>query len=103
MDFGAFIQLTPNKDGMAHVSELAPYRVGRPADFVDIGDEVTVKIIEIDDMGRVNLTLKGLEENEHLWKDGKGKQEMGAFGNSRPSFGGGDRGGRPERRGGFRR
>lgn len=103
MDFGAFIQLTPNKDGMAHVSELAPYRVGRPADFVDIGDEVTVKIIEIDDMGRVNLTLKGLEENEYLWKDGKGKQEMGAFGNSRPSFGGGDRGGRPERRGGFRR
>ena len=103
MDFGAFIQLTPNKDGMAHVSELAPYRVGRPADFVDIGDEVTVKIIEIDDMGRVNLTLNGLEENEHLWKDGKGKQEMGAFGNSRPSFGGSDRGGRPERRGGFRR
>ncbi|MDD4901163.1 MAG: polyribonucleotide nucleotidyltransferase [Patescibacteria group bacterium] len=110
MDFGAFIQLTPNKDGMAHVSELAPYRVGRPEDFVNVGDEVTVKVIEIDDMGRVNLTLKGLPENEHLWKDGKGKQEMGAFGGGRsfggdrPRFGnGGDRGGRPERRGGFRR
>ena len=104
MDFGAFIQLTPNKDGMAHVSELAPYRVGRPSDFINIGDEVTVKIIEIDDMGRVNLTLKDLPENEHLWKDGKGKQEMGAFGNGgRPSFGGGDRGGRGGRRGGFRR
>jgi len=105
MDFGAFIQLTPNKDGMAHVSELAPYRVGRPSDFVNIGDEVMVKIIEVDDQGRVNLTLKDLPENEHLWKDGKGKQEMGAFGNSRPSFGGGDRGGRNDRRGGggFRR
>ena len=99
MDFGAFIQLTPNKDGMAHVSELAPYRVGRPGDLLNIGDEVTAKVIEIDDMGRVNLTLKGLLENEHLWKDGKGKQEIGAFGGGRPSFGdrprfGNDRGGR---------
>ena len=99
MDFGAFIQLTPNKDGMAHVSELAPYRVGRPGDLLNIGDEVTVKIIEIDEMGRVNLTLKGLVENEFLWKDGKGKQEIGAFGGGRPSFGdrprfGNDRGGR---------
>lgn len=99
MDFGAFIQLTPSKDGMAHVSELAPYRVGRPEDFINVGDEVTAKVIEIDDMGRVNLTLKGLPENEHLWKDGKGKQEMGGggFGGGRPSFGGGDRN---DRRGG---
>ncbi|MDP2708934.1 MAG: polyribonucleotide nucleotidyltransferase [bacterium] len=107
MDFGVFISLTPSKDGMAHVSELAPYRIGRPADFVNIGDEVTVKIIEIDDMGRINLTLKDLPENEHLWEDGKGKQEMGAFGNSRPSFSGGDRGSRNGNnrggRGGFRR
>jgi polyribonucleotide nucleotidyltransferase len=102
MDFGAFIQLTPNKDGMAHVSELAPYRVGKPADFVNIGDEVTVKIIEIDDMGRVNLTLKGLPENELLWKDGKGKQEAGGF-NGGPRSGGGDRHGRNDRHGGFRK
>ncbi len=100
MDFGAFIQLTPNKDGMAHVSELAPYRVGRPGDFVNIGDEVAVKIIEIDDQGRINLTLKGLAENEGLWKDEKGKQE-GGFGI--PRFNGGDRGGRNDRRGGFDR
>jgi polyribonucleotide nucleotidyltransferase len=105
MDFGAFIQLTPNKDGMAHVSELAPYRVGRPEDFVNIGDEVTVKVIEIDEQGRVNLTLKGLPENEHLWKEEKGKQQMGDFGGGRPSFGGrgNDRNGRDHRRGGFRR
>ena len=105
MDFGAFVQLTPNKDGMVHVSELAPYRVGRPEDFIDIGDEVTVKIIEIDDMSRVNLTMKGLPDNEPLWQEEKGKQQMGDYGGGRPSFGGGsrfngrDRGGR----GGFRR
>jgi len=88
MDFGAFVQLTPNKDGMVHVSELAPYRVGRPNDFVNIGDLVTVKIIEIDDQGRVNLTMKGLPENQALWKDEKGKQEGGGFGGPR---GGGGR------------
>ena len=66
-------------------------------------------MIEIDEQGRVNLTLKGLPENEHLWKEGKGKQEMnGGFGGGRPSFGdrarfGNERGGRPERHGGFRR
>lgn len=104
MDFGAFVQLTPNKDGMAHVSELAPYRVGRPEDFIDIGDEVQVKVIEIDDMGRVNLSMKGLPENEHLWKEEKGKQQMSDYGGGGRGFGGGDRGGRPERRGGgFRR
>ena len=105
MDFGAFVQLTPNKDGLVHVSELAPYRVGRPENFIDIGDEVTVKIIEIDDMSRVNLTMKGLPDNEPLWQEEKGKQQMNDFGGGRPSFGGGsrfngrDRGGR----GGFRR
>jgi len=100
MDFGAFIQLTPNKDGMVHVSELAPYRVGRPEDFIDIGDEVSVKVIEIDEMGRINLSMKGLPDNEPLWKEEKGKQQMNDFGGRRPSFGGGRR---PERRGGFRR
>ncbi len=73
MDFGAFIALNPNQDGMAHVSELAPYRIDKPSDFVSVGDIVTVKIREIDDQGRVNLTMKGLVENEALWKDEKGK------------------------------
>ena len=75
MDFGAFVQLTPNKDGMAHVSELAPYRVSRPSDLLKIGDMVTVKIIEIDEQGRINLTMKGLTENETLWREEKGKEE----------------------------
>jgi len=74
MDFGVFVELAPGRDGMVHVSELAPYRIGKPADFVNIGDQVTVKVKEIDDQGRVNLTMKGLVENEELWKDKKGEQ-----------------------------
>jgi len=85
MDFGAFIALNANQDGMAHVSELAPYRINKPADFVNVGDIVTVKIKEIDDQGRINLTLKGLEDNMPLWKDEKGKStDSGSFGGSRP-------------------
>lgn len=80
MDFGAFVQLSANQDGMVHVSEMAPYRVGRPSDLVTIGDTVQVKIKEIDAQGRVNLTMKGLPENEILWKDKKGESsDNGGF------------------------
>ena len=80
LDFGAFVELMPGRDGMVHVSELAPYRIGKPEDFVDVGDEVYVKIKEIDDQKRVNLTMKGLNENEHLWKDKKGESQGGPGG-----------------------
>lgn len=85
LDFGAFVEIAPGRDGMVHVSELAPYRIGRPSDFIQIGDEVTVMIKEIDDQGRVNLTMKGLAENEHLWKDKKGESAGGGFNNDRNS------------------
>lgn len=105
MDFGAFVELTPGNDGLVHVSELAPYRVGRPGDLVNIGDEVTVQVKEIDDQGRINLTMKERIENQELWKDRKGEQTGGGFGggfNRGPRRdhgghdrrGGGDRGGR---------
>ena len=98
LDFGAFVSLNANQDGMVHVSELAPYRIEKPSDFLTVGDEVTVKIKEIDDQGRVNLTMKGLSENADLWKDEKGKSNGTSFGGSRPSFGGGSRGpARPSR------
>lgn len=88
LDFGAFISLNASQDGMAHVSELAPYRIEKPSDFLNIGDEVTVKIKEIDDQGRINLTLKGLVENEGLWKTEKGKSNGTSFGGGgRPSNG----------------
>lgn len=91
MDFGAFVALNPNQDGMVHVSELAPYRIEKPSDFLSVGDVVTVKIREIDDQGRINLTMKGLNENTPLWKDEKGKSNGNGFGSPRPSFGGGSR------------
>ena len=96
LDFGMFVGLPGGRDGMVHVSELAPYRVSSPAKFANIGDTVTVKVKEIDEKGRINLTMKGLAENEHLWKDEKGKDDgSGGFGGGR--FGGGDR--RPQARG----
>lgn len=60
MDFGAFVELTPGHDGMCHISELAWTRVGRVEDVVNVGDELDVKVIEIDHMGRINLSHKVL-------------------------------------------
>ncbi len=80
LDFGAFVALNASQDGLVHVSELAPYRIEKPSDFLTVGDLVTVKIKEIDDQGRVNLTMKGLKENEDLWKDNKGKSAGNSFG-----------------------
>jgi len=99
LDFGAFVSLNANQDGMVHVSELAPYRIEKPSDFLTVGDEVTVKIKEIDDQGRVNLTMKGLPENAELWKTEKGKSDGSFSGGNRPSFGSRGTGGpsRPSR------
>lgn len=58
MDFGAFVEFLPKKEGLVHISELAPYRVNQVSDIVKIGQDVTVKVIEIDDLGRVNLSTK---------------------------------------------
>lgn len=62
MDFGAFVELTPGHDGLIHISQLAPFRVAKVTDVVNIGDEVPVKIIEIDEQGRINLSLKAARE-----------------------------------------
>lgn len=63
MDFGAFVQILPGKDGMVHVSELAPWRVEKVTDILKVGDKVKVKVIEIDEKGRVNLSMKQAEGN----------------------------------------
>lgn len=60
MTFGAFVELLPGKDGMVHISKLSNERVGKVEDVVNIGDEILVKVVEIDDKGRINLTRKGL-------------------------------------------
>ena len=67
MDFGAFVKLNKNQDGLVHISELAPYRVNKTDDIVKIGDAVKVKVKEVDDNGKVKLSMKEVPENEKYW------------------------------------
>jgi polyribonucleotide nucleotidyltransferase len=61
---GAFVEVLPGKEGMIHISQLADYRVGRVEDEVAVGDEVIVKVREIDSKGRINLTRLGIHPDE---------------------------------------
>ncbi|EEM94751.1 polyribonucleotide nucleotidyltransferase [Bacillus thuringiensis] len=76
--FGAFVELFSGKDGLVHISELALERVGKVEDVVKIGDVITVKVIEIDKQGRVNLSRKVLlkEEQEKEAAKEEDKQEQ---------------------------
>lgn len=58
MDFGAFVQIMPGKDGLVHISELSEDRVAKTSDVVKEGDKVTVKLVAIDDRGRLQLSMK---------------------------------------------
>ncbi|MDD5090135.1 MAG: polyribonucleotide nucleotidyltransferase [Candidatus Wallbacteria bacterium] len=60
MNFGAFVEILPGKEGLVHISQLDSNRVNRVEDVVNVGDEVTVKCVEIDSMGRVNLSRKAM-------------------------------------------
>src|SRR5205823_2765248 len=84
MDFGAFVEVLPGKEGLVHISQLAPYRVNRVEDIVQVGDKLDVKVMEIDSQGRINLSHRALLEPE----GGDGRQQGG---------------GPPRRDGGFRR
>ena len=63
MDFGAFVRIGPGKDaeGLVHVSEVAPFRIGKISDAVSVGEKVRVMIKEIDDKGRLNLSIKAAD------------------------------------------
>jgi len=62
VDFGAFVNFMGPKDGLVHISELAPERVGKTTDVVNEGDEVKVKLIGIDDRGKVKLSMKVVDQ-----------------------------------------
>ncbi len=68
LDFGAFVEILPGKEGLVHISKLADYRVDKVTDVLNIGDEVEVKVTEIDRQGRINLSrkavLKGGEDKD---------------------------------------
>jgi polyribonucleotide nucleotidyltransferase len=101
MDFGAFVEVLPGKEGLVHISQLANYRVGRVEDVCKVGDSMKVQVSEIDDQGRINLTHKPFAaaatpeqlaaSNDRSFDDSRPR---------RPSFGsrGGHGGSRPPRR-----
>ena len=68
MNFGAFVEILPGIEGLVHISQLADYRVERVEDIVKVGQKITVFVLEIDQLGRINLSLKaaaGLKPGEH--------------------------------------
>ncbi|MED3948765.1 MULTISPECIES: polyribonucleotide nucleotidyltransferase [Priestia] len=74
--FGAFVEIFSGKDGLVHISELAEERIGKVEDVVAIGDELLVKVMEIDKQGRVNLSRKAIlkEQKEKEEKEEKAKE-----------------------------
>lgn len=98
--FGAFVEILPGRDGLVHISQLARERVNRTEDVCNVGDELTVKVLEIGDDGKIRLTRRGLIEGDENYvappSEGRGDRGRGG-GGGRPPYGGGDRGGRPPR------
>jgi polyribonucleotide nucleotidyltransferase len=108
-DFGAFVEILPNIDGMVHISQLDSERVEKVEDIVQVGDEISVMVIAIDDMGKIRLSrqavLEGWTAEQAMEKD---RKPRGGPGGGRPGGfnGGGNRSGgggygdrRPDSRG----
>ncbi|NWN94155.1 MAG: polyribonucleotide nucleotidyltransferase [Bacillus sp. (in: Bacteria)] len=64
MNFGAFVEILPNKEGLVHISKLADHHVKEVGDVVSVGDEIPVKVIEIDNQDRINLSLKDAKKEQ---------------------------------------
>jgi polyribonucleotide nucleotidyltransferase len=62
MDFGAFVEIAPGKDGLVHISKLDVKRVNKVTDVVNMGDKVKVKVIRIDNNNRIDLSMKDVNE-----------------------------------------
>ncbi len=88
MDFGAFVEILPGKDGLVHISNLAQGHVNNVEDVVKVGDALDVEVIEVDDMDRINLKVQGVEKKE---REDRGPRKPHG---QRPPRGGSDRGGR---------
>ena len=107
-EFGAFVEIAPETDGLCHVSELSDRYVQNVTDFVNIGDEVRVKVILIDDQGRIKLSRKaamkeeGQSDPEPVGAPAGGGHEGHQDDRGRGGDRGGDRGGHrgPPRHGG---
>ena len=69
VDFGAFVEILPGKDGLVHISQLASERVNRVTDVVNEGDEIRVKVLEIDRQGKIRLSLREAMEDQGAARD----------------------------------
>ena len=108
LGFGAFVEILPGQDGMVHVSELSDHRVESVEDEIEMGQELTVQVIDIDPQGKISLSRRSLLLDEDM--ETVAARRQGAGGNGRPGGGGrggprdrGRDGGRPPRRDGPRR
>jgi len=102
--FGAFVNILPGRDGLVHISKLGNgQRIAKVEDVLNIGDEVQVRVDDIDDRGKVSLSLIG-PDGEPMKGSGSGPSEGGDRGDRgpRPERSGGDRGGRNDRGGNSR-
>jgi len=85
MSFGCFVEIAPEKEGMVHVSHLDTSRVEKVEDFVKVGDELTVKVVEIDDQGRINLSRKAVLDPDAVYVSReRDKRPPRSGGNDRP-------------------
>jgi len=64
MDFGAFVNITGKRDGLLHVSQIAKHRVGHPSEILEEGQMVNVRLNRIDDRGKMQLTMKNIDQDE---------------------------------------
>lgn len=96
--FGAFVEILPGKDGLVHISQLARERVNRTEDVCNVGDELTVKVIEIGDDGKIRLTRRGLipGDEDYVASPAESRDRGGRSGGG---GGGRPRGGGPRDRG----
>ncbi|QBD80321.1 polyribonucleotide nucleotidyltransferase [Ktedonosporobacter rubrisoli] len=94
VDFGAFVEILPGKEGLVRTSQLADYQVMRPEDVVSIGDEITVMVIEVDAQGRINLSRRAalsgemptpaeLDSERGPGRGGRGGPGRGGYGGGR--------------------
>ncbi|OGD61896.1 hypothetical protein A2160_00875 [Candidatus Beckwithbacteria bacterium RBG_13_42_9] len=95
MPFGAFVEFLPGREGMVHVSKMAAGYVNRPEDVVKLGDKVKVRVEEIDDLGRINLSMLFGEDAQRAreQRESRPPREGWSGGSHRPSGGRGFGGG----------
>jgi polyribonucleotide nucleotidyltransferase len=89
MDFGAFVEFLPGKEGLVHISHLDMNRVNKVTDAVNVGDEIDIKIIKKDEEGRYNLSRKALMPGYDAEAEAKREAERKEKRGDRDSRGGG--------------